>query len=998
MFFVTPSRSSRCRLALGLWLGGAVAGFGAGQAAARWHARDVVQYSFERYGSELGLPGTVVTAAVQTRDGYLWVGTPSGLARFDGVRFVGFPAADTPGLASDLIHCLREDRQGTLWIGTDKGLSRLQEGRFARAGLDGVPVRALAEDEAGQLWIGTGGAGIHVMRAGRHEAFRPEGLPADLRVRALWVDSRGEAWVAAEKGRGLWRIAAQGGARMFAEGKAVLGEVLALCEFPRGTLWVGTKREGLFRQKDGQLARVGAFEAAGMPINEIRPARDGGLWLAAGTVHHVRVDEQPGFTAIPGAPNQNVQATWEDHEGGLWLCAGSEGLTRMRELPYRLLSSRQGLPTDNVKNVTEDPAGGLWLATQGGGVVGVSPAGVVTLQRTAGLPETDTAVVYTARDGSVWVGASSQLWVRREGTWRQHAGVRAVRGLYEDGAGVMWVGTEFDGLLRHEGGQFVEVKPVAGGRVALATSFAEAPDGSLVVGTWRSGIWRVAANRAAAEDVSTGLPGQEVRAVYADRDGRIWAGVNNRGLVVWDHGRWLNPLTLMRTLGSTVSAIAEEESGRLWFGTLSGVSWADRAELLAWMRAPVSAPPVHAVPVGDETGIIPVWSGAQPVVWRGAGGDLLFATRRGVLAIDPRRVKLNAVPPPVHVERVSVDRQAVDDLAPVRLAPGARSLAIEYAALSFVQTGRVLFRHKLEGYDADWVDAGTRRTAFYGSLPPGRYTFRVSAGNSDGIWNEAGASVAVVQLPYFYQTAWFRWLVAAAVGAAAWGLYRWSNRRLRLKVEQLEREHAMENERRRIAQDLHDDLGASLTEIGLVADATRGAAGPEDRAGLDYLAQRVRSLVRSLDAIVWSVNPANDSLDHLAGYLGELFQELFRASAIAGRMDIAAEIPRLPLTAEERSDLFLTGKEAMNNILKHSGATAAWLRIRMEGATLHVTITDNGRGYDPTAADHGNGLANMRHRIARVRGQLQVRTAPGQGTEISIVVSFAGRKELSAPA
>jgi signal transduction histidine kinase len=335
----------------------------------------------------------------------------------------------------------------------------------------------------------------------------------------------------------------------------------------------------------------------------------------------------------------------------------------------------------------------------------------------------------------------------------------------------------------------------------------------------------------------------------------------------------------------------------------------------------------------------------------------------------------------------------------VSLPPGARSLAVEYAALSFGQAERVLFRHKLEGYDADWVDASTRRTAFYGSLPPGQYTFRVRACNSDGIWNETGASVAIVQLPYFYQTTWFAWLLAGIVMAAGWGLYRWSNRRLRMKVERLEREHAMENERRRIAQDLHDDLGASLTEIGLFADATRRAAPPAEHAGLDYLAQRVRTLVGSLDAIVWAVNPANDSLDHLAAYIGELFQELFRASAIGRRMEIPPDIPRLPLTAEERSDIFLTTKEAMNNILKHSGATEAVLQIRMQDRELQITLRDNGRGFDlaAAAASGGNGLANMRTRIARAGGSVEMRTAPGQGMEIRIVVSFTGRKELPEP-
>jgi signal transduction histidine kinase/ligand-binding sensor domain-containing protein len=963
-----------------------------------WHAQAGVQYSFASHGVELGLPGTVVTTAVQTRDGYLWVGTPSGLGRFDGVRFTGFAAADTPGLPSDLIHCLREDRDGVLWIGTEKGLARLADGRFTQVGSDNQPVHALAEDDAGRLWVGTWGGGVQLVREGRLDPFRTAGLPADLRVRALFVDSRGQLWIAQEKARGLLYVDPQGVLQVLDGGDATLGEVLSIAETPRGTLWFGTKREGLFRLKDEKLTRYGAGEGVGStPIYEIRPGRRDGLWLAAGVLLHAASAEQPVFAPVPGLPNRNVQATCEDHEGGIWLCAGAEGLTRMRELPYRLLSSRHGLPTDNVKTVTEDRQGGLWLATQGAGLVGVDPQGVVTTQRgSGGFAGGDPAVVYAARDGSVWAGASSHLWVRRDGEWQQLPGPRFVRGLHQDRSGAMWIGTETEGLFRQDQGMLTEVKTRAGARIPFATSFAETADGSMIVGTWRSGIWRIVAGSATAQEIAPGLPGSEVRAVHADREGRIWAGLNHRGLVVWENGRWLNPPALIKALGSSVSAIVEEDSGRVWLGTLAGLVWARMDELLAWMRAPVSAPPIHAVPVGDETGIIPVWSGAQPIVWRAASGDLFFATRRGVLAINPARVALNAVPPPVLVERVFVDREAVPSAGTVQLPPGTRSLAIEYAALSFVQAERVMFRYKLEGYDADWVDAGARRAAFFGSLPPGSYTFRVLAGNSDGVWNETGARVAVVQLPHFYQTSWFAWLLVATTAAGAWGLYRWSNRRLRLQVERLERERAMDNERRRIAQDLHDDLGASLTEIGLFADATRRTAAPAEQAGLDYLAQRARALVTSLDAIVWSVNPANDSLDHLVLYIGELFQELFRASTIRGRLDILPGIPRLPLSAEERSDIFLTAKEAMNNILKHSGASEAWLRVRMEGSALRIELRDNGNGFDPAAAAGagGNGLANMRARIARVRGTLEWRTAPGQGTEIIVVASFAGRREL----
>lgn len=963
-----------------------------------WHSRGGTNHSFDKYGMELGLPGTVVTTAVQTRDGYLWVGTPAGVGRFDGVRFTNFYAADTPELPSDLVHCFHEDRTGNLWIGTDKGLCQVVNGRFKRSGFPGLSVRALAEDGLGNLWAGTWGAGIHVYRGGRWEALVAEGLPPDLRVRALLVDSHEQIWIAPERGKGLFCVGSGHIASRKFDGAEGIGEVQTICEAPQGTLWFGTKRTGLFCMRDDQLTR---YPVAGGPgnlsINEIRRASSGGLWLAAGTLFHSASADKPHFEPIDDLPNENVQALCEDREGGLWLCAGSEGLTRMRELPYRLLSSRQGLPTDNVKNVTVDPSGNLWLTTQGSGIVQVDAGGKVIRQRRAGgLPESNPSVVYAARDGSVWAGTGSHLWVLRPSGWQQESELRFVRGLFEDRQGVMWVGTEFDGLFRFENGRFVEMKTSEGDSVPFATCFAEADDGALVVGTWKSGIWRVSAGRTMAQKWASPLPVNDVRAVHVDDDGLVWVGLSNRGLVVWENDHWLIAPGLMKVLGSGVSAILEEGSGRIWLGSLAGVLWARKDELLSWMRAPVSVPPLHTVPVGDDIGIIPVWSGAQPVGWRVAGGKLLFATRRGVLAINSQGVVPNTVPPPVHIARILVDRHAVESDEPVQLPPGTRSLAIDYTAPSFVQADRMIFRYKLEGHDSDWIDAASRRSAYFGSLPPGNYVFRVAAGNSDGVWSETDANVAIVQLPFFYQTAWFSWLLAGLAGAIIWIAYWWSNRRLKLKLERLERERAMENERRRIAQDLHDDLGASLTEIGLFADAARHSAPHTEKIGLDYLAQRVRALASSLDAIVWAVNPANDSLDQLVVYVGELFQELFRSSGIRARMDVSPTIPRLPLSAEERSDLFLTTKEAMNNTLRHSGASEVWLGIRMTSGELRILLRDNGRGFDPEAAksNGGNGLSNMRARAARTGGRIEFRTAPGKGTEISIAVSFSGRREI----
>jgi signal transduction histidine kinase len=364
----------------------------------------------------------------------------------------------------------------------------------------------------------------------------------------------------------------------------------------------------------------------------------------------------------------------------------------------------------------------------------------------------------------------------------------------------------------------------------------------------------------------------------------------------------------------------------------------------------------------------------------------------------------NTVPPPVRIERVLLDGRPVDPADGIRISPGTRGIVVEYTALSFAHPNRVLFKYMLEGYDHDWVEAGTRRAAYYGQLPRGKYVFKVIACNGDGVWNEQGAKVAFVQQPHFYETGWFYGLIPFWVTGAAWGFARWSNHQLKSKLNRLEEKQAVEREkereRLRIARNLHDGLGANLTEIGLFAETVRRrAVSSELTKDMAFLSERVRGMTESLDAVVWMANPANDSLDRLSAYICETFEAVLRVSSIRGRQEVTGTIPSYPVTPEERSNLFLTAKEAINNLVKHSGATEAWLRIKMDGDKFCLSLEDNGIGFDPSSPDKSkrNGLANMRARVAELDGILVLNSTPGKGTSLSLSVSFAPLKTKNRP-
>ncbi|HKB89967.1 MAG TPA: triple tyrosine motif-containing protein, partial [Opitutaceae bacterium] len=389
------------------------------------------------------------------------------------------------------------------------------------------------------------------------------------------------------------------------------------------------------------------------------------------------------------------------------------------------------------------------------------------------------------------------------------------------------------------------------------------------------------------------------------------------------------------------------------------------------------------------------WSGSQAVVCRTRDHRLLFATREGILAVDPKRVPGNSNPPPVYLEKVAIDGRLTSIGDGVKIPAGSRDLVLEYTAVSFLQPNEVYFKYKLDGYDNEWTDARNQRSAHYTKLPPGKFVFRVKACNADGIWNETGAQILLTQEPYFYQTGWFYAAVACGILGIGVGVYRWSHRRLVTKLERLEEKQAMEKERRRIAKNLHDDLGANLTEIGLFADAIqKKISSPEAAEQMSLLSDRVRNLAGALDTVVWAVNPANDSLDKLASYISGYFQDICRMAEIACRLDVTTDLPPHFLSPEQRSNIFLTVKEAVNNVIKHSGATEAWLRIKMQQGAFHLEIEDNGCGFVTTEAirDEQYGLLNMRSRVVEMKGTFELNSTLGKGTRIALSIPFATEK------
>jgi signal transduction histidine kinase/ligand-binding sensor domain-containing protein len=959
------------------------------------------QYIFDTFGTELGLPQANVTAACQTRDGYVWIGTEAGLGRFDGVRFVAFKRSNTPAFAGNQsIRRLYEDRDGVLWIGTESGVVRHRAGIFEHVGLAGIIVTAMTQDRTGRMWFGTEGRGVHTFKDEQLRSFAGDPAMLGPTVRGLFVDSANRVWIGFARCPGV--VCYENEQFHFQDiGGAEARETFAITEWPSGTLWFACGR-GLYRFNGGQVVRCDAEKALPNPqVTDVQLAHDGGLWVVAGSVVHVTQARPFAYLPVERLPITVPRTVLEDREGNLWICAQFDGLLRARRTFYRTVAMEDGLPGNGIKGVSRDAAGNTWLAIQSHGVARVRPNGEVSVwSREDGFPSHDPLSIYAASDGKVWSSYSVGLAAWHEGRVDVFPEYRSVRIMHEDRRGNMWFGNDERLWTRPTDGPFKRIE-FAGGAPAMINAIAEGPDGTIYVATAPGGLSKIKDGRVTNFPDTGSFMTTGVRALYVDQQGRVWVGIKGRGLGVLVDGHWFNPDVLADAVVDHVSAIAEDQHGQLWLGTPSGIMWGAKDELLAVARGERVLPRLRLAGMDDGTRVTPASSHSQPAVWQTKENTLLFATRRGLLEIDPDHTPANLIAPPVHIEQVVVDGRPMQRPDQIELAPDVRLLAIEYTALSFVETRRVSFRYKLEGYDKDWVEAGTRRMASYANLPSGRYVFHVIASNSDGEWNEVGDRVRIRQVPHFYETWWFAALGGVTAGLIGFGGLRWSRRRLERELERMEQKQMLERERRRIAKNLHDDLGANLTEIGLFAEAARGRTMQPDAGGdMVELSNRVRELVGSLDAIVWATNPANDSLDQVATYICEYFQSLFSRSSIRCRVDIAGDMPAFPLTPEERTHLFLTAKEAMNNVLKHSSATQAWLRIKMEDDRFWLSIEDNGRGFDPDALENPrrNGLQNMRTRIEELSGTFAIETKPGERTCIVISVSFAGKKLLATGA
>ncbi len=993
---------------------------------------DVSQYAHASWKISEGFSEGIIRSIAQTADGYLWLGTEFGLRRFDGVRAVPWEPPLGQHLPSSDIRSLQGARDGRLWIGTFNGLASWKDRELTRyPELDGQTIEALLEDREGTIWVAgwapsTGR--LCSIQNGNIQCYGEDGRFGSG-VTPLYEDSRGNLWAGGMTGVWRWK---PGSPKLYPMPNPAQ-RIQALLESDDGALLIA-QHTGITKLRNEN------FEAyplpAGFQPHRLLRDHDGGLWIGALVQRgllHIHKGRTDRFTQAEGLSGRSVTSFFEDREGSIWVATG-EGLDLFRDFAIPTFSDQQGFSSRGMFSIVAATDGSLWLGTSDGlnrwskgqitvyryrGLAAVrdgSPisglaagtadsGGTVREITDSGLPDKAHSLFQDTR-GRMWVGTPSGVAFLKSDRFVPVASVPygIVYSFTDDSAGNVWVSHQ-EGLFHLFQERVVERIPWArlGRREPASALLHDAVQGGLWLGFRDGGVayfkhGQLRTSYSGIEGLGEGM----VSGFYIDGHGALWAPTAG-GLSRIKDGHILTLTSQNGLPCNTVHWMMEDDAHSVWLYLACGLVRIGWSELDAWASHPKQT--IHATVFDRSDGVTShrLPAGYNAVVAKSSDGKLWFVRNVGVSVIDPHHLAFNERPPQVHIERVTADDKIYDATNGLRLPARLRDLSIDYTALSLAAPEKVRFRYMLEGQDADWKEVVNDRQVQYSNLPPRAYRFRVVASNNSGVWNDTGATLEFSIAPAYYQTRWFAALLVIAAAALLWEAYR-------LRVAHIARQFnrtldARVSERTRIARDLHDTLLQSLQGLLLRFQSAMNLlpSRPEEaKDRLEKALDQAEAAITEGRNAVQGLRASATTINDLANGIAAIGVELTTASSVVDppTVDIAVEGVSRDLNPMVREEAYRITGEALRNAVKHAHARRVTVTIHYEPRQLRLVIRDDGKGIDAQTIHRQQptghfGLPGMRERAAIVRGQLEVRSSLGSGTEIELRVPGATAYQLA---
>jgi methyl-accepting chemotaxis protein/ligand-binding sensor domain-containing protein len=959
----------------------------------------LTQYIIDTWLEDEGLPQNSVQAITQTADGYLWFGTQEGLVRFDGVRFTIFDKQNTKGIAQNNVYGLRQDKRGRLWAGiTGGGVTRYERGTFKHYGQesgitgDVSSYAAMFEDSKGTFWIGTS-AGLYKYNesSDKFDKFTAAGWTENEGVVAIGesVDSA----LLVGSATGLYDI--HGGAVQHfttAHGLPV-NRVNTIYRDKRNRIWIGTD-EGLCLWKNNSVAELYTQASAGFSgkiISSILEDFNGNFFVGinGGGLNRLKNGKAEALTITNGLGSNEVLTLYEDREGSLWIGTSGGGLSRLKNGKFTPFGVPEGLSMNMLWSVCGDSKGNMWLASNGGGINQIRDGAVVNVLRgkdkdpSGILPTGAGRSSFEDRDGTLWFGLREEGIVKYNGstimrlTKDNGLSGNTSRLIYRDKNGILWVDGGRGGLNAVQPDGSIKIYTTADGLGANSVTTAlEDSKGNLWFGT-NGGLSRFENGKFTTLNTSNGMSVNRVMALYEDKSGVLWIGTSGGGLNRLKDGKFSSFMVKDGMPDDVAYSILEDSKGNFWMSCNKGIICVPKKMLNDFAdHTDPTLTRIAAKLYGKQDGMrsSECNGGNQPSAWRTADGKFWFPTIAGAAIIDPEHIPFNSYVPPVVIEELLADNTRYTITDDLTIPAGTTNFEIRFTALSLLFPSQVKFKYKLEGFDDDWVDAGSRRAAFYTNIAPGSYTFRVIACNNDGVWNDTGATMNFYFRPFFWQTWWFRGFCIALVLAAVYYAYR---RRIQLAEQ---REAELNRRIEEMVVDLRVAHQATLEEKANVEQKVEIAVR-DTEASRKYLATSVESMLNEMTRfasgnLTVRLAPRDNQDD-----IGRLFNGFNQAVDNIRRMlrEVAEAVQK---TAAESTDITTSAEQMAKDAQRQSMQMADVYKAISE---MTEQILDSARGIGIVA-----DVATQAGHSAKEGGKIVTETIEGITNINEVVESLSG--------